>query len=98
MDFATDLPLMLADFGTPATLAGAAVSGIFEAPQVFAGAGLVGATGTEPSYLLPSSSVPSQVHNASLVVATGLYAGTYRVRQSGPDEPGLTRLMLERVA
>lgn len=92
MDFTADLPLMLADFGQAGTLDGQAVVGIFESPQAFGNVGLIGATAQEPSYLLATGSVPSGV--VGKVLVTG--GVSWRVRQAGADEPGLTRLMLER--
>lgn len=92
MDFTADLPLMLADFGQAGTLDGQAVVGIFDSPQAFGNVGLIGAIAQEPSYLLPTSSVPAAVVGRLLVLG----GTTWRVRESGPDEPGLTRLQLER--
>ena len=88
MDFASDLALMMADFGTPGTLAGVAVCGIYDAPGSIG----VDMQTTEPSYLLPSGSVPVPSKGLALVLPG---VGTFSVTRAVPDEPGLTRLLLQ---
>ena len=93
MDFAADIPLMLDDFGTPATLAGFAVVGHFDEPGQLATVDLVGVDTTGPSYLLASGSVPVAPRGLLLAVAG---RGNYAVRRAVPEGPGLTRLHLEQ--
>lgn len=88
MDFSSDLALMMADFGTPGTLAGVAVCGIYDAPGAIA----VDMQTTEPSYLLPASSVPVPSKGLALVLPG---VGSFSVTRAVADEPGLTRLLLQ---
>jgi hypothetical protein len=91
MDFASDLALMLADFGTPGTLAGVAVCGVYDAP----GAVALGMVTTEPTYLLPSTQVPTPSQGLALVLPG---VGNFTVRHAMADDPGLTRIELQKAA
>lgn len=89
MAFTEDIAPYFADFGTPATLDGAAVRGVFDGPSsvVLGGVGT-----TAPRYTL-SSAAAAAATQASVLVMAGT---TYRVRDMLPDGTGLTELSLER--
>lgn len=91
MAFVEDLAPYFADFGEVGTLAGEAVSVIFDAlpDQVLGG---VGMAAPQPQVQIATASVPSSVEGAALVVA----AGSYTVREHIPDGTGMSLLMLTR--
>lgn len=94
MPFAEDLTPFFADFGDAATLDGAAVRVIFDAPvedQGLAGPGVLSAV---PQAQIATASVPSGVEGLSLVVP----AGSYTVRQHIADGTGLSLLLLQVAA
>lgn len=91
MAFAEDLSVFFntAEFAVQATLAGAAVRGIFDnAYQVDEFTG--GAAGSVPSFMLASSSVPANVIGQALVIG----AATWKVVETMPDGTGVTTLRL----
>jgi hypothetical protein len=88
--FVEDFSCYLADFGVPATLAGASVRVIFEA----AGAVLGGMSALQPAVQLPTADVPADYAGAALVVG-GL---TYTVAEHQPDGTGWSTLLLQRAA
>lgn len=77
-------------FAVSATLAGVAVTGIFDAAY-YEPLGEV--QGRQPMFMLPTASAPSAVHGQSLVIG----ATTYTVRGVEPDGTGVTVLRLEEV-
>lgn len=81
-------------FGTAATLAGAAVRVVFEAPAREA----VGLVSDEPACRLRTASVPTPVVGQRLVVPLGDTYGNYTVRQHLPDGTGVSTLVLAREA
>ena len=83
MAFTENFTPFFADFGDAATLAGAAVRGItIEAPQV----------------QIATAQVPAAYKGATLVIAAGRGAGTYKVREHLPDGTGMSLLSLTEVA
>lgn len=92
MDLSADIPLMFAEFGSPATLAGLPVSGYFDDIGQVASVDLIGVDTTGPSYLLATTSVPVASRGLLLAIAGH---GNYLVRRAVPEGPGLTRLHLE---
>lgn len=84
----------VAEFANAATLNGVAVSGILDAgfeDPTLAGFGVVGSS---PKFALPASSVPAHAEGMSLVIASGIGAGSYKVAQAYPDGTGLCVLHL----
>lgn len=94
MAFAEDLVPFFADFGDAATLAGVAVRVIFDGPGGTSG----GMTIEAPQVQIASASVPAAYKGATLVVATGRGAGSYKVREHLPDGTGLSLLSLTKAA
>lgn len=90
MAFVEDLSpfFSTSDFAVTATLAGATVTGIFDAAY-FETLGEV--EGRQPMFMLPTSSAPTVAHGQSLVIG----AKTYKVRGVQPDGTGITLLRLE---
>lgn len=84
-----DLSIFFADFGVDATLAGAPVRGHFRAQ----GREGVGASGTDPTFELPTSAVPAAPYGAALVVPG---EGNFIVREHLPDGTGLSLLTLQK--
>lgn len=75
-----------------ATLAGLAVTGIFDAAYQSAEVGLSGMASTQPGFTLASASVPAGVTGLVLV-----HAGvSYTVVEHQPDGTGVSVLLLER--
>jgi len=91
MDFLEDLPLMYADLGVPATLAGAAVRGVFRNPRQAFPAGYAGMSAEGPSFELPTASVPDQVEGKTLVVN----GGSWKVARHDHDGAGVSTLLLK---
>lgn len=91
MPFVEDVSLYFAEFGNPATLDGAAVQVIFDAPteQDFAGVG-GGVLVSLPQVHLATSSVPASPEGKTLV----LDSLSYVVREHIPDGSGVSLLML----
>jgi hypothetical protein len=94
MAFTEDLSVFFSalEFADEGLLAGQPVTGIYDDAYAYAGIGVVGATGADISYLLPTAQVPGAVYGQALVIPQG----TFKVRGSIPDDPGLTRLLLEK--
>ena len=95
--FAEDLPTFFdttTGFAQPATLAGVAVVGIFDADYQAASVGAFGMASTQPVFTLPSTSVPANPEG--LVLVTNSI--TYTVAAHEPDGTGISRLILERSA
>lgn len=94
MPFAEDLSAFFspAEFAVTVTLAGVAVTGIFDAAYQLADVG-TGMAGTAPVLTLPTSAVPPSPVGAAVVVN----AVTYTVAAHEPDGTGVSRLLLERV-
>ncbi len=80
------------EFGSPATLAGVAVQGIFDAAYQLAGVGDVGMASTAPVFTLPTAQVPGGIVG-QLLVASGI---NYTVVEHQPDGTGVSQLLLER--
>ena len=78
-----------AEFASPATLAGVAVTGIFDKAYIDLDAG-GSLAGTTPVFTLASSAVPANVAGAALVVG----GVTYKVVEPMPDGTGVTMLRL----
>ncbi len=91
MAFAEHLTGYFADYGTAATVKGAAVTGIFDDAWQDA-LGLV--AGTQPALLLPTASVGSATVGDSVVVG----AVSYTIAGMEPDGTGMTRLRLQEAA
>jgi hypothetical protein len=96
MAFAENLALFFGDFADAATVAGRAVRGVYDdgaaSPEV---SGMY-AQQLTPTYTLPAASVTSADEGATLVIATGLGAGTWRVRRIEPVDNGLAALLLSK--
>jgi hypothetical protein len=60
-------------FASDATLAGAAVRGIFDNGYALGSVGVVGMAGTQPSFTLPTAELPSPVVGLALVHAGQAY-------------------------
>lgn len=75
------------DFAVSATLAGVAVTGIFDA-RYYEPLGTV--EGSQPMFMLPTASAPSAAHGQALVVN----GRTYTVVGVEPDGTGVTLLRL----
>ena len=91
MPFVEDLSVFFkaSEFADTASLAGLAVTGIFDRTYIDldAGGSLAGNT---PVFTLASSSVPANVAGAALVVG----GVTYKVVEPMPDGTGVTMLRL----
>jgi hypothetical protein len=88
MPFVEDLHAFTADFGDAGTLAGQAVRGIFDN----AVRDQVGVLVPEPSYQLPTASVPALSFGATLSIPQGVFT----VREHLPDGTGMSLLLLSR--
>ena len=91
MPFIEDLTVFFktSEFASNATLAGLAVTGIFEKDYIDLDAG-GSLAGTTPVFTLASSAVPANVAGATLVVG----GVTYKVVEPMPDGTGVTMLRL----
>lgn len=78
-----------AEFASPATLAGVAVTGIFDKDYIDLDVG-GSVAGSGPVFTLASGSVPANVAGAALVVG----GVTYKVVEPMPDGTGVTMLRL----
>jgi hypothetical protein len=94
-----DPAVFMQDWGRPAQLGGVDVLGLFADPAVHAGLGGPGMTSSQPSYWLPTASVPADVESKQLVVpASDVHpGGTYTVEQHLPDGTGFSLLYLALV-
>jgi hypothetical protein len=90
MAFTEDLTPFFTDFGDAATLAGVGVRVIFDGP----GGQFLGLSIEAPSVQIASASVPTDYSGASLVIAAGRGAGSYKVREHTPDGTGISMLTL----
>lgn len=91
MSFAEDLAPFFAEFAVEATLDGAAVQGIFDAPggvQTGAGSSIVA---TEPLFTLRTAQVPAAVFGKPMVIG----GANYTVREHLPDGTGVSTLALQ---
>jgi len=86
--FVEDLAPFFSDFGQPATLAGVAVTGIFDNPYTEA----FGMASRVPIFQLPTEDLGAAVQGSTLV--TG--GVTFRVTAVQDDGTGVTTLILER--
>ncbi|MEN9885766.1 MAG: hypothetical protein RL758_344 [Pseudomonadota bacterium] len=91
--FVEDLSVFFADFGVPATLNGAAVTGIFDAAYAVGNVG-IGMAGTQPVFTLATSGIVGEAVGQTLVVN----AASYVVSAHEPDGTGMSRLLLEVAA
>jgi hypothetical protein len=90
--FTENIPAFFADFGVAATLGGNAVRGVFDNGFALGSVGLVGMSGTQPTYTLPTASVtPADPVGQPLVIGAEVYA----VAAHEPDGTGVSRLVLE---
>jgi len=90
--FSENIPAFFADFGVAATLGGNAVRGVFDNGFALGSVGLVGMSGTQPTYTLPTASVtPADPVGQALVIGADVYA----VAAHEPDGTGVSRLVLE---
>ena len=94
MAFTENFTPFFADFGDAATLAGAAVRVIFDGPGGVQG----GITIEAPQVQIATAQVPAAYKGATLVIAAGRGAGTYKVREHLPDGTGMSLLSLTEVA
>ncbi len=91
--FTENIPAFFADFGVAATLGGSAVvQGVFDNGYALGSVGLVGMSGTQPTFTLPTDSVtPADPIGQSLVIG----ARSFTVAAHEPDGTGVSRLILE---
>lgn len=87
MDWAADLPQMLDDFGTAATVGGVEVIGIFDAAYQDA----LGIAGNTPVLQCASADIPDVAQGAAVSIG----ARRYTVVAIEPDGTGLTLLRLQ---
>jgi len=87
-----------AEFADTATLNSVPVRGIFDSAYDNAGVGMVGMASSQPAFTLPSADAPASSVGKTLVVTSGVGAGTYKVVEVHPDGTGFTLLLLERSA
>lgn len=94
MPFAEDFTVFFkaSEFASNATLAGLAVTGVFDAAYESGAVGLSGMSSTQPGYTLASASVPAGVVG-QLLVQAGV---SYTVVEHQPDGTGVSVLLLER--
>jgi hypothetical protein len=93
--FAEDLSPFFnaAEFAVPATIGlGSAVNGIFDNGYSAGQVGAMGMASTQPSFVLPTASVPDAAVGQPLVVNTL----TYCIVAHEPDGTGVSTLYLER--
>ena len=88
MAFTEVFSTFLVDFGDDGTLDGVAVRGIYDAP----GSAQLESSATEPSFQLPTASVPAGVFNKVLVIPQG----SFRVHEHLPDGTGMSLLLLTK--
>ena len=79
-------------FASDATLAGAAVRGIFDNGSALGAVGIAGLATTQPSLTLPTAALPSPVVGAALVLG----GQAYTVAAHEPDGTGVSLLLLEK--
>ena len=96
MAFAEDLSVFFnsAEFAVTGTLDGVAVTGIFDAAYEVATAGYPGLGTCQPSFQLPTASVPSSPVGKVFIQG----AVTYAVAEHHPDGTGVSMLLLERTS
>ena len=82
------------EFADSATLGGRPVAGVLESGFEEATLAGFGVAGSSPRFTLAVASVPGEAEGLTLVVTTGLGAGSYRVTNAYPDGSGLTTLHL----
>ena len=87
MALVEDLSVFLADFGESATLAGAPVRVIFDAP----GGQFGGISATQPQVTIATASVPANYLDAVLVIPG---RGSFSVSEHLPDGTGMSVLLL----
>ena len=92
MSFPEDFTPFFADFGDDGTLAGQPVRGIFEAPVQRQGLGDALALAADPTFTLPTASVPANPFGAALTVPQG----SFKVREHLPDGTGVSVLLLDK--
>lgn len=94
MPFAEDLTPFLAEaeFASSASLAGAAVRGIFDNGSALGSVGVAGMATAQPSFMLPTAGLPSPLVGAALVCA----GVAYTVAAHEPDGTGMSLLILEK--
>ena len=86
-----DLDVFFSDFGVAATLAGAAVRGIFDNGHALGNVGLGGMADTQSVFVLSSDSLSGDPVGQTLAVN----ATSYYVSAHEPDGTGMSRLILE---
>ena len=91
MPLVEDLSVFFADMGEDATLAGAAVRVIFDAP----GGQFGGISATQPQVTIATASVPASYLDAALVIPG---RGSFSVTEHVPDGTGVSVLLLQAAA
>lgn len=92
--FTEDFSTYFAEFGSDATLGGAAVRGVFDNAYALGNVGVVGMAGSQPMFTLPTASVPADPVGQSL----GMGSAVYEVVEHRPDGTGISVLVLEASA
>lgn len=87
-----DAALFFAEFGEDGMLAGQPVRGYFQAPQQAEHLGYAGASAMQPTFELPSASVPAAGVGLLLVLA----GGNWRVADLHRDGTGICTLFLSK--
>lgn len=95
------------EFASTATLAGVAVSGIFDNGYALGNVGLSGMAGTQPTWTVATSDIPPRVIDWFLCfqepfdptdLLVTLNGSSYKVVAHEPDGTGISRLLLEVAA
>jgi hypothetical protein len=79
MDFAADFRNANTDFGTPATVGGVAVTGIYDAAYQDA----LGIGGSGPMFRCPSASIPAAVAGSPVTIGAASYTIAGPVEHDG---------------
>jgi hypothetical protein len=104
--FNEDLSVFFDDFGVSTTLAGTPVRGIFEAPHELGHVGQMGMASVQPTFRLPSASVPPHVVDwfsffteprVPVDLRMTINRKTYQIVAHEPDGTGVSVLVLELV-
>lgn len=90
--FVEDHSAYLADFAVSCTVAGQAVSGIFDNGFALGSVGVTGIAGAQPTLTLPTSALAGEAVGQAVTVN----AVAYTVAAHEPDGTGMSRLLLER--
>lgn len=92
--FTEDLSPFFEDMAVDATVNAVAVRAIFDNGYSQGSVGLIGIASTQPSLMLPTTSVPASPVGMAAVVA-GI---SYTIAAHEPDGTGVSSLLLERTS